>query len=220
MKRLLVIAAAALLLAVPSVHAAGITGKYIEARTCDVWTGPCFANAEMNLSGKHAILGWQIDKGTLDDVRLDGLGIVAVIEASDTLGLKQTGPAKAVLIVDKRATCEQRKALIQLAKQQGGDLVRNIVAVQHAAVAFEICNCAEGGCAKLNAGDARIQTRCLDHKSDKVCGNESAFYPPLAKGVKVLPAIAVEHTFLGKGIHETWQDAGRRGAYLGSFEMR
>jgi hypothetical protein len=174
----------------------------------------------MNLGGKHAILGWQIEKGSLDNVRLDGLGVVAVVEASDTLGLKQTGAAKAVLIVDKRATSEQRAALIKLAKQQGGDLLGHVVAVQPATVDLEICNCGEGGCAKLNAGEARIETRCLDHKHDKVCGNESAFYPPLAKGVKVLPAIAVEHTFSGKGVSETWQDAGRRGAYLGSFEMR
>ena len=34
------------------------------------------------------------------------------------------------------------------------------------------------------------------------------------------PALAVEHTYTGKGVHETWNDAGRRGAYLGSFEAR
>src|SRR6516164_2990965 len=114
MNRLLLLAAAALLVSAASAQAAGITGKYIEARTCDVWTGPCFANAEMNLGGKHAVLGWQVEKGTLGDVKLDGLGVVAVVAASDTLGLKQTGPAKAVLIVDSRANAAQRDALIRL----------------------------------------------------------------------------------------------------------
>src|SRR5438105_2008792 len=88
--------------------AASITGQYVEARTCDVWTGPCFANAEMNLTGKHAVLGWKVDKGTLDDVRLDGLGVVAIVAASDTLGLEQTGPARALLLVDARADAAQR----------------------------------------------------------------------------------------------------------------
>src|SRR6516225_10584451 len=85
MKRTLALAAVALLALAGPLSAAGITGKYIEARTCDVWTGPCFANAEMNLGGKHAVLGWKVEKGIVNDVRLDGLTIVAVVSASDTL---------------------------------------------------------------------------------------------------------------------------------------
>jgi len=218
LKRCLPFAVFALVLAAVPLHAAGITGDYIEARTCDVWTGPCFANAEMNLTGKHAVLGWKVDKGELDHVRLDGLGVVAVVAAHDTLGLKQTGPARAVLIVDSRANPTQRSALIRLARQQGGDLVRNVVAVQSARIDLDVGNCTEGGCGELRAGAAHIETRCLDHKHDKVCGNESAFYPPLARDVKVRPAIAVEHSYTGKGVNETWEDAGRRAAYLGSFE--
>lgn len=220
MTRNLTLAALALLLGSAPLTAAGLTGKYVEARTCDVWTGPCFANAEMNLGGKHAILAWQVDRGTLDDVSLDGLGVVAVVAASDTLGLKQTGSARAVLIVDRRADAAQREALVRLAQRQGGDLVRNVVAVEQASVALDVCACEKGGCGTLRAGAARIQTRCLDEKHDKVCGNESAFYPPLSRNVKVQPALAVEHTFTGKGVGETWQDAGRRGAYLGTFEIR
>src|SRR5205085_2840281 len=171
------LALAALVLSVTALpaRAAGLTGHYIEARTCDVWTGPCFANAEMNLGGEHAIMGWQIEKGTFNDVQLDGLGVVAVVAASDTLGLAQTGTSKAVVIVDKRADSKQRDALVALAKKQGGELVRNVVGVQSAEIKLEICPCAENGCAKLKAGPALIETRCLDAKHDKVCGNESAF---------------------------------------------
>jgi hypothetical protein len=220
MIRSLCVAALALVVCAAPLNAAGITGKYIEARTCDVWTGPCFANAEMNLGGKHAVLGWSVEKGELNGVALDGLGVVAVVAASDTLGLPQTGPAKAVLIVDSRANTAQRQALVQLARQQGGDLVKNVVGVESAKVNLDICACAEGGCAKLSAGPAAVQTRCLDHKHDKVCGNESAYYPPLSKGVTVKAAIAAEHTYTGKGVNETWSDSGRRGAYLGTFEAR
>ncbi len=218
MNRTLALATLALLGACAPLSAAGLTGQYIEARTCDVWTGPCFANAEMNLGGKHAILGWKVEKGSLDDVRLDGLGVVAVVAASDTLGLTQTGPARAVLIVDQKANAAQREALVRLARREGGDLVKNVVAVRSAAIELDTCGCPEGGCGTLRAGDARIQTRCLG-SHDKICGNESAFYPPLVRHVKVKPALAVEHTFTGKGVHETWEDSGRRGAYLGSFEL-
>jgi hypothetical protein len=220
MIRSLFLAALALLACNTPTNAAGITGKYIEARTCDVWTGPCFANADMNLGGKHAVLGWSVDKGELNGVALDGLGVVAVVAASDTLGLLQTGEAKAVLIVDSRANEAQRAALVRLAKQQGGDLVKNVVGIESATVNLNVCACAEGGCATLKAGHAAIETRCLDHKSDKICGSESAYYPPLAKGVTAKAAVAVEHKFSGKGVNETWSDSGRRGAYLGTFEAR
>jgi hypothetical protein len=212
---------AALVLSGPAdAKTAAVAGTYIEARTCDIWTGPCFANAEMNLGGKHAVLAWKVDKGTIDDVRLDGLSVVAIISASDTLGLEQTGPSKAVLIVDKRATKAQKEALIRLARQQGGDLTKNIIAVESAAVDLTVGDCKEGGCACLKAGDARIETRCLEEKHDKVCGNESAFYPPLVKSVQAKPAVAVEHGYNGKDFKETWKESNRRGAYLGSFTLR
>ena len=219
MKRLLLLTVAALLLSGASLQAAGITGQYIEARTCDVWTGPCFANAEMNLGGKHAVLGWKVDRGQFDNVSLDGLSVVAVVAASDTLGLQQTGTAKAVLIVDSRANEAQKAALVSLAKKQGGELTANVVGVERSTITLDMCACEGNGCATLKAGAATIETRCLDEKHDKVCGNEAAFYPPLAKGVKVRAAYAVKHSFTGKGVNETWNDAGRRGAYLGSFEI-
>src|SRR5262245_5379205 len=120
--RHLLLAAVALAVVAGSASA-GVSGKYVEARTCDVWTGPCFANADTSMAGKNAVIGWMIDKGSFDDVKLDGLGVVAVIAAPDTLGIKQSGKGKAVLIVDSKATRRQKEALIKLAKQQGGKLV-------------------------------------------------------------------------------------------------
>src|SRR2546426_9767149 len=66
--------------------AAQITGKYIEARSADVYTGPCFANSEVNLAGQEAVLGWRVDKGPWVGVKLDGLSVVAAGGASRTLG--------------------------------------------------------------------------------------------------------------------------------------
>jgi hypothetical protein len=218
MKRTVLLAAATLALTAVTARADGISGQYIEARTCDVWTGPCFANAEMNLGGKHAVMGWKIDKGTFSNAHLDGLGIVAVVAASDTLGLQQTGTSKAVILVDERADSAQRAALINFAKQQAGSLLGNIVAVRTSKVDLDVCTCKEGGCGRLQAGPARIETRCLNEKHDKICGNESAFYPPLSQSVKVQAAMTVEHSYSGTGVNETWKDGGRRGAYLGSFE--
>src|SRR5438132_11892429 len=110
MKRMMLAILASLAAQVPA-QAAGITGQYVEARTCDIWTGPCFANADFNLGGKHAVLTWRITKGSLDGVNLDGLSVVAVVSAKNTLGLEQDGPAKSVLIVDAKANSLQKDAL-------------------------------------------------------------------------------------------------------------
>jgi hypothetical protein len=221
MIRTLALTALALVVMAAPVSAAGITGQYLEARTCEVFTGPCFANADTGLVGKHAVLAWKVESGSLDGVTLDGLSVVAVVAASDTLGLRQTGASRSVVIVDSAANTAQREALVRLAKQQGGDLVKNVVAVQAAPISMEICNCKEGGCARLNAGKARIETRCIDGKHDKTCGNEWALYPPLAKGIKApRAAVALEHSFSGKELNETWNEGERRGAYLGAFEMK
>jgi len=214
------LASLALMVVLAPANAASLSGQYVESRTCDVWTGPCFANADFNLTGKNAVMAWRIDKGDMDNVSLEGLGVAAVISASDTLGLQQNGPSKAVLLVDKRATVQQREALIRLAQKQGGKLVANIVAVLPVAFDLTICDCPGQTCAIVSAGGAYIKTRCINGDHDKACGNESAYYPPLASGVNVRPAAAVQHGYRGAGLPETWTEHDRRGAYVGSFELR
>ncbi len=46
----LVVACLALATAAP----AAVSGDYVEIRSCDVYTGSCFANAEMNLDGQQS----------------------------------------------------------------------------------------------------------------------------------------------------------------------
>src|SRR5438309_6083921 len=98
-----------LLVAAP---APGVRGQYVEARTCDVFAGSCYANADTGLTGKNAVLAWKIESGVADGVRIDGLGVVAVVVARETLGLKQSAPGRALIIVDDRATSGQRGALV------------------------------------------------------------------------------------------------------------
>jgi hypothetical protein len=199
---------------------ATVRGQYVEARTCDVYTGACFANADTGLTGKNAVLAWKVDKGSFAGTKVDGLGVAAVISASDTLGLKQTGPSRSVLIVDDRATKAQREALVKFAKAQADKLIGEVLAVHTAPFDLTICGCDGEGCAKLSAGTVKIATRCIDADHDKGCGNETTFYPPLAKGVSANAATTTEHSFTGKELNETWHDAGRRGAFVGSFATR
>jgi len=79
-----------------------ITGDYLEVRSCDIFTGPCFANAEMGLTGKEAIMVWSVKEGSWQGTALDGLSVIAVVRADGTLGDLRFQPraGKAILIVD------------------------------------------------------------------------------------------------------------------------
>jgi hypothetical protein len=213
--------AAALAAALTAGHAfADLKGHYVEARTCDIWTGPCYSNSEVNIAGKHAVLAWKVEAGSFGGVKLDGLAVVAVVTARDTLGLPQTGEASAVVLVDARATDEQKAALLRLARLQGGELTANVTKVKAEKIDMDLCPCKENGCASLIAGAAKVETRCLSHKHDSICGHESPLYEPLTKNVKVTAAMAVEHSYSGDGAGAKWSDAGRRGAYVGTFSVR
>jgi hypothetical protein len=53
---------------------AGVRGDYLESRTCDVYTGPCFANGEVGISGREAVLAWRLESGSWEGVDVTGLG--------------------------------------------------------------------------------------------------------------------------------------------------
>src|SRR5215475_5105152 len=88
-----------------ALYAQQIQGDYIETRSADVYTGQCFANGEVNLVGREAILAWHIQNGSWEGVLLDGLTIAAAVRANGTLGdpYESPYPAKSVLLVDDQA---------------------------------------------------------------------------------------------------------------------
>jgi hypothetical protein len=205
-----------------TVPARSIHGNYIEARTADVYTGPCFANGEAEQTGREAIFGWKIDAGDWHGVNLNGLSVVAVIRSEHTLGLSSepVNPAKAVLIVDKRADAEQRLALQSFAKHMGGELLASVAKVDYAPIDLSIQgNNIHGAAAKLTAGSlAQIQTRAMT-AADHICGNEDIWYPPLTKTEHVMPAYTLENAFTGDGLGETWHNRFKRSGFVGTFQV-
>jgi len=77
--------------------AAGIRGDYVEARTADVFTGPCFSNAEIFIYGKNAVMAWKVAEGSYNGVDLGGLSVAAAIQATSTLSEDTPERARAVL---------------------------------------------------------------------------------------------------------------------------
>jgi hypothetical protein len=202
--------------------AQSVQGEYIESRNADVYTGSCFANGEVNLVGNTAVLGWNIERGSWDGVELDGLAVAAAVKAKATLGDPYANPypAQAVLIVDDKATPEQREALVSFAKKAGGQLLANVVRTEYAPVVFDMPqNQHQHGRAIMRAGStATVATRPIGG-NDHLCGNEETFYPPLAKLSHAVPAVALTDEFKGQGLGTDWSLHDKRSAFLGRFEV-
>lgn len=196
-----------------------IEGRYVEVRSCDVYTAACYANSETSLEGKEAILTWDITQGTWEGVDLTGLKVMAVVRTKNTLAKspEEAGVAKTILLVDKKADGKQKEALIQFAKSMAGPLAKNIVKVEDVPIAVEINGCSKGTCAAVKAGDlVEIEARCL-HENDKHCGNDKAYYPPLTKVDNAMAHFTEHDSFQGEGLGVKWDDSGRRSAYIGTF---
>lgn len=209
----------AALLAVPG--RAAIKGEYIEARSADVYTGPCFANGEVGLVGDEAILAWKIDQGAWKGISLNGLGIVAVVKAHATLGdpYHSPYPAESVLIVDQKASARQRLALQEFAGSMAGKLLSHVVRVEAAPIQLTLAKGEHHGAAELVAGNlASIKTRSLCQGDDK-CGNEIVYYPPLIHLAHAMPAFTLEDSFQGQGLDVVWNHIGKRSAFVGSFSL-
>ena len=198
---------------------AAIEGHYLEARNADVWTGPCFANSEVDLAGKQAILAWKITKGSWEGTSLQGLSVVAVVKASATLGdpFHTPYPAESVLIVDQRATPQQRNALQRFAKSRAGKLLSHVVRVEVAPIDLVAGTGSNHGEDVLKAGNlAVVKTRALC-KGDIMCGNETVYYPPLTKVAHSMPAFTQVDAFHGKGLGVVWNNRDGRSAFVGTF---
>ena len=196
-----------------------VSGEYIESRTADVYTGPCFANSEVNLTGQEAVFGWHVDKGTWENVSLDGLSVAAVVRASATLGdaFSNPFPARAVLIVDQRASRAQRAALVNFAEAQAGALLSNVVATETAPIRFTV-DPRKHGTASLEVGDlAEVITRAITD-ADEICHNEDVYYQPLVSHLThAMPAVASKSSYSGNHLGSTWNESNRRSAFIGTF---
>ncbi len=199
-----------------------INGDYVEARTADVYTGPCFANSEIGLVGQLAVFGWKVSNGSWNGVDLNGLSVVGVVRASSTLGdvYHTAYPVKSVLIVDDRANAEQRLALQSFAKHMGGDLLQQVVRVDFEPISLGFENDdIHSMKATLTAGKlAKIETRAMA-AGDHICRNEEVWYKPLTELTHAMPAVAVAHQFRGEGLGTTWSSPDKRSAFIGSFSQ-
>jgi hypothetical protein len=209
------------LLVCSSAQAAEISGEYLEARSCDVYTGPCFANSQAGLAGREALMAWKVDAGQWKGVRLNGLGVAVVLNAESTLGEDgvfpmTAGEIKSVILVDQRANAQQRDALIDFVRSAATNVIGDVQTVK--SVPLSLSNDHLAGKGVFKAGNlASIETRALQ-QSDRCCSNESCYYQPLSKVENSSPAFANTLEYKGDGLDSQWELHNIRSAMLATFE--
>lgn len=205
-------------LAGPASAGDAIVGTYLESRTCQVYTGPCFANSETAVAGKEAVMAWNIEAGKRNNVDLKGLSVVMVVRGNDTLayqGVEDPTHLKSAIIVDAKANAAQREALIAFVKEHTGRAGKEVVRVDEAPISMSLDTAELRG--QLKAGElVKVSTRKAK-PGDCICSNEVAFYPPLAQVERFAPGVSVEAEYKGPALGATWSTPESRSAYVGEF---
>jgi hypothetical protein len=120
-----------------------IAGQYYETCSCD-FVCPCVPaqlRAKPSKGSCTFAMSFKIDEGRFGDLSLDGLGFIVVGFTPEEMG---KGNWSAGVIVDERATPEQRDAIVAMASGAAGGpmaalsgMIGNFAGVETAAIAFE-----------------------------------------------------------------------------------
>lgn len=210
------------MLAAESVAPAGdsVSGTYVEARTCQVYTGPCFANGEVGSVGKNAIMTWKIVDGRFAGIDLTGQSVAVIVRASDTLGFRGLDDArskKAILVINASAEDRQAAALTSFALQQTGLTKDDIADTERADIAMEFDKGALTATVHVDKF-AQLTTRKA-RPGDCICSNESAYYPPLTQLTGCVPGVTIDGEVTARKLGTRWSIPDSRTAYLGTFKI-
>ena len=217
------LAAFLLVAALPAATLGGaeLRGSYIESRNAEIYASHCFANSEVGIMGDLAVMAWDIEQGSFRGVSLAGTRVVAVVNASSTIGdpFGDPLPAKSMLIFDEATSVLQRGALAAFVKSQAGELTANVVHTDTAPIEIDFHGNIHDRIATLRAGDiVSLETREI-RGSDSLCHLDDIYYQPLVTLDHAMPAFAIEQSFRGDGLGHKMREYKRSSAYLGTFAV-
>jgi hypothetical protein len=130
-----------------------LEGRLLEVCTCDTLC-PCWVGEDPDHNGIcQAIVGWHIDRGTIDGVDVSDLTLAALCHIPGNI-LK--GNWRAVVVVDDRATPRQQEAILSVwTGQKGGPvadlakLIGEVVSVECLPIVFTV----QGGQGRIKVGE-------------------------------------------------------------------
>ena len=194
--------------------APAVTGDYIEARSCNVYAGPCHFGSEYTTAGREAVMAWRVQRGASAGQTLDGLGAVAVVAGEDNLAVAGV-PRRTVFYVDERATPAQREALIALLRAKTGTDFGRVVAVRAAPIAFEDQS---DGVRVSVPNVARLEaTKMPDAACCRWPGQR--WYDPLARAQDVQVGNAAVNEYDDSLLNIRWTHKGENSVLFGNFSF-
>jgi hypothetical protein len=193
-----------------------VIGDYVEARTAEVFTGPCILGSEGEASGKEAIMAWRVSRGSVNGVALDGLSLVAVVAADRHLGLHEYGAPrpssiKAVVMTDNRATPAQQQALLTMARSLAPGVFNEVVATTNVPISFVT----DKANVKVSAGAARLDVT-TDFEHPTTCG-ATRWFKTLAASQGSKPGLTRAQEWSGAGLGAQWKQVDSKSAFFGTF---
>ena len=219
MKKTLLAALAAL--TITAAASAEVRGHYLETRNAEIYASHCFANSEAGITGDLAVMAWSVESGAVDGVSIDGLGMVAVVKASQTIGdpFKNPLPTRTMLVFDENATPKQRKALETMARRAAGDLIGEVVVTESAPIELGFNGSMHDKQATLTAGNlVKVETRAI-RDSDSLCHLDNIYYQPIVELDHAMPAHALQHSVHSGDFGVNIDEYRRSSVYLGSFAV-
>jgi hypothetical protein len=198
-----------------ALNGTSLSGKYVEARTAEVFTGGCIMGSEAETVGKQAVLAWKVDRGSFNGISLDGLTVVAAVAGDRNLGIQEIGGGKAnvrsSVFVDDRANAAQRIALVAMAAELSRGTVANVVNVTSTPIQFTD----QDHAVHVAAGQVALDVnKHVPH--DPSCGAMQWFHPLSSMSDSEI-GVAEQHAFSGTGLGTKWSDPNKRSAFFGSF---
>lgn len=195
-----------------------VTGRYVEARTAEVFAGGCIMSSEAETIGRQAVMAWRIDQGSFDGQVLDGLRLVAAVSGDRNLGIREIGGeapsfVRAVVYVDDRATEAQRAALARLAPRLSRGLISEVVSVEPVAIRFDD----SADTVSVAAGLAQLTVKKgIEH--GPACG-AMKWFTPFTRVDNPALGTALAHTFTGRELDTRWSAPNRKSAFFGEFSF-
>lgn len=129
-----------------------IEGRLLEVCTCQAIC-PCWIGEDPDGGTCDSVLGWAVDKGTIEGVDVSGLTLAISVHIP---GNVLAGNWRGVVYVDDRSTDQQQAALLKVFTGQLGGaiadlaaLITDVIAVERAPITFDV----EGGEGTLTIGD-------------------------------------------------------------------
>jgi len=194
-----------------SVH---LSGDYVEARTCNVYTGACHAMSEATTTGREAILAWDIRQGAVDGVNVNGLKVVAAVTASANLS-QDSADRQSVLYIDSAATPAQRDVLTRAIESRYAKELGTVVAVKSAPVTFQ-----KSGLQYTVRVPNAAYVRTTRYAGDCCIMPHQTWYQPLVSLKSSMVAMSAANEFKGAPeLATTWSRPSENSSFVGEFAL-